>query len=120
MGDDLAKENLSLKKIKVFDSDEGSEPVVEVDVTIPSDAMGSVTGDLSSRRGRILGNTTLGSDRIVVHGEAPLAELQDYQSHLKSMTGGAGVYAMTFSRYEAVPPRTQQQLASNREAAAEA
>ncbi len=96
------------------------EPVVEVDVTIPSDAMGSVTGDLSSRRGKILGNTTLGSDRIVVHGEAPLAELQDYQSKLKSMTGGAGVYSMTFSRYEAVPPRTQQQLASNREAAAEA
>ena len=96
------------------------EPIVEVDVTIPSDSMGSVTGDLSSRRGRILGNTTLGTDRIVVHGEAPLAELQDYQSQLKSMTGGAGVYSMSFSRYEPVPPRTQQDLASRREAAAEA
>ena len=88
------------------------EPIVEVDVTIPSDSMGNVTGDLSSRRGRILGNTTLGTDRIVVHGEAPLAELQDYQSQLKSMTGGAGVYSMSFSRYEPVPPRTQQDLAS--------
>ena len=96
------------------------EPIVEVDVTIPSDSMGNVTGDLSSRRGRILGNTTLGTDRIVVHGEAPLAELQDYQSHLKSMTGGAGVYSMSFSRYEPVPPRTQQDLASKRETAAEA
>jgi elongation factor G len=93
------------------------EPIVEVDVTIPSDSMGNVTGDLSSRRGRILGNTTLGTDRIVVHGEAPLAELQDYQSQLKSMTGGAGIYSMSFSRYEPVPPRTQQDLASQREAA---
>lgn len=96
------------------------EPIVEVDVTIPAESMGNVTGDLSSRRGRILGNTTLGTDRIVVHGEAPLAELQDYQSQLKSMTGGAGVYSMSFSRYEPVPPRTQQDLASRREAAAEA
>lgn len=96
------------------------EPIVEVDVTIPSDSMGNVTGDLSSRRGRILGNTTLGIDRIVVHGEAPLAELQDYQSQLKSMTGGAGIYSMSFSRYEPVPPRTQQDLASQRSATAEA
>ncbi|MGB5209036.1 MAG: elongation factor G [Gammaproteobacteria bacterium] len=88
------------------------EPIVEIDVTIPADAVGNVTGDLSSRRGRILGNTTLGADRVVIHGEAPLAELQEYQNQLKSMTGGAGMFSMSLSRYEAVPPRVQQDLAA--------
>ncbi len=91
------------------------EPMVTVDVTIPSDSVGNVTGDLSSRRGRILGNTTLPGDRVVVHGEAPLAELQNYQSHLKSMTGGAGTYTMDFSRYEPVPPNVQQELVARYE-----
>ena len=91
------------------------EPVVEVDITIPSDAVGNITGDLSSRRGRILGNTTIAGDRVVVHGEAPLAELQNYQSQLKSMTGGAGTFTMAFSRYEAVPPNVQQDLIASHE-----
>jgi elongation factor G len=91
------------------------EPVVELDVTIPSDSMGNITGDLSSRRGRILGNTTLTGDRVVVHGEAPLAELQTYQSQLKSMTGGAGTYTMAFSRYEPVPPNVQRDLVTQYE-----
>jgi elongation factor G len=86
------------------------EPVVEVDITIPSDSVGNITGDLSSRRGKILGNTTMAGDRVVVHGEAPLAELQNYQSQLKSMTGGAGTFTMAFSRYETVPPNIQQNL----------
>jgi elongation factor G len=88
------------------------EPIVELDVTIPSDAVGNVTGDLSSRRGRILGNTTLGGDRVVIHGEAPLAELQEYQNQLKSMTGGAGMFSMSLNRYEPVPPKVQQDLAA--------
>ena len=88
------------------------EPIVEIDVTIPADAVGNVTGDLSSRRGRILGNTTLGVDRVVIHGEAPLSELQEYQNQLKSITGGAGMFSMSLSRYEAVPPRVAQDLAA--------
>jgi elongation factor G len=95
------------------------EPIVEIDVTIPSDAVGNVTGDLSSRRGRIMGNTTLGADRVVIHGEAPLAELQEYQNQLKSMTGGAGMFSMSLSRYEAVPPKVQQDLAAQYKAADE-
>jgi elongation factor G len=91
------------------------EPMVTVDITIPSDSMGNVTGDLSSRRGRILGNTTLAGDRVVVHGEAPLAEFQNYQSQLKSMTGGAGTFTMAFSRYEPVPPNIQQDLVARYE-----
>ena len=86
------------------------EPIVELDITIPADAVGNITGDLSSRRGRILGNTTLSGGRVVIHSEIPLAEVQGYQSQLKSLTGGAGIYTMSFSRYEPVPPRTQQDL----------
>jgi elongation factor G len=87
------------------------EPIVELDITIPADAVGNITGDLSSRRGRILGNTTLAGNRVVIHSEIPLAEVQDYQSQLKSLTGGAGTYTLSFSRYEPVPARTQQELA---------
>ena len=86
------------------------EPIVELDITIPADAVGNSTGDLSSRRGRILGNTTLSGGRVVIHSEIPLAEVQGYQSQLRSLTGGAGTYTMSFSRYEPVPPRTQQDL----------
>jgi elongation factor G len=96
------------------------EPIVELDITIPADAVGNITGDLSSRRGRILGNTTLGGNRVVIHSEIPLAEVQDYQSQLKSLTGGAGTYTLSFSRYEPVPPRTQQELVEKHSEAATA
>jgi elongation factor G len=96
------------------------EPIVELDITIPADAVGNITGDLSSRRGRILGNTTLAGNRVVIHSEIPLAEVQDYQSQLKSLTGGAGTYTVSFSRYEPVPPRTQQELAEKHVEAATA
>jgi elongation factor G len=52
---------------------------------------------------------------VVVHGEAPLAEFQNYQSQLKSMTGGAGTFTMAFSRYEPVPPNIQQDLVARYE-----
>jgi elongation factor G len=96
------------------------EPIVELDITIPADAVGNITGDLSSRRGRILGNTTLAGNRVVIHSEIPLAEVQDYQSQLKSLTGGAGTYTLSFSRYEPVPARTQQDLAERHVEAATA
>ena len=50
---------------------------------------------------------------MVIAGEVPLAELGDYQSRLKSLTGGQGSYHIEFVRYAAVPPQIQQQLASH-------
>ncbi len=47
-----------------------------------------------------------------ITGVVPLAELDDYQSRLKSLTGGQGAYSIAFSHYAAVPPATQQQLAA--------
>ena len=88
------------------------EPVVEVNVTVPQEAMGDITGDLSGRRGRISGTSALSSGLVNVSGQVPLAELGDYQSHLKSVTGGAGSYTMEFSHYDPVPASVQSQLAS--------
>jgi elongation factor G len=72
--------------------------------------MGDVTGDLVSKRGRITGNTTLTNQRVSVKALVPLSELDGYQSRLKSLTGGQGMYTVELSGYEAVPPRRQQEL----------
>jgi elongation factor G len=86
------------------------EPIVKLQVTAPSDTMGDLTGDLSSRRGRILGNQTRPGNRVTIEGEVPLAEIENYQSRLKSLTGGEGSYNIEFDRYEPVPPLRQQEL----------
>jgi elongation factor G len=86
------------------------EPIVKLQVTAPSAAMGDLSGDLSARRGRILGNTTRPGNRITIEAEVPLAELDNYQSRLKSLTGGEGSYSIEMDRYEPVPPAKQQEL----------
>jgi elongation factor G len=78
------------------------EPVVDVTVTVPSRCAGGVTGDLSSMRGMISGTEALSDDRIVVSGQVPLKEMQDYHSRLKSLTGGDGSFTMDFSLYAEV------------------
>ena len=86
------------------------EPVVSIQIEAPADAMGAITGDLSSRRGRVNGSQTGAGGGIVVEGQVPLAELGDYQSQLTSMTGGAGTYSIEFSHYDPVPGDVQQKL----------
>jgi elongation factor G len=73
--------------------------------------MGDLAGDLSSRRGRISGSEAKSGGRIAIDGEVPLAELDGYESRLKSLTGGEGTYSIELSRYEAVPANIQKQLA---------
>ena len=75
--------------------------------------MGDITGDLSSRRGRISGNTMVASNETRIEGEVPLAEIENYQSRLGSLTGGLGSYSMKFSHYEAVPTPVQKELATH-------
>ncbi|MFH1407133.1 MAG: elongation factor G [Candidatus Omnitrophota bacterium] len=85
------------------------EPIMEVDVIVPDDYMGQITGDLNSRRGRILGMEPSGSMQAV-KATVPLAEMFKYASELRSMTGGRGTYTMRFSRYEEVPGKITQQV----------
>jgi elongation factor G len=88
------------------------EPIVHMEVTVPEDKMGTITGDLSGKRGRIQGQDFLGGGMAQVKAQAPLAEVMQYQSQLKSVTGGQGSFVMEFSHYEPVPSNVQQQIAS--------
>ncbi len=88
------------------------EPIVSIEIVVPENAIGDLTGDLSGRRGHITGTDGRGRGMSAITGEVPLAELNDYQSRLKSLTGGQGSYTIEFARYAAVPPTVQQQLAS--------
>lgn len=89
------------------------EPVVNIEVNVLEEHMGDVAGDLSSRRGHVTGTTPRGPGRITVAGEVPLAEINDYASRLKSLTGGRGTYNIEFARYAQVPPPVQQKLAAS-------
>jgi len=82
------------------------EPIVDVEVTVPSRCAGGVTGDLSSMRGMVSGTEALNDNRIIVSGQAPLKEVQDYHSRLKSLTGGDGSFTMDFSHYAEVSPES--------------
>ncbi len=86
------------------------EPIVTVEVTVPESYIGTVTGDLSSRRGQITGTRGLSAGVSVVMAIVPLSELRDYQTRLKSLTGGHGTYSIELSHYEPVPAHTQAEL----------
>jgi elongation factor G len=88
------------------------EPVAAVEITAPEQAMGDITGDLSSRRGQVSGTHNSASGAVTIRGQAPLAELSGYQSRLNAMTSGQGSYALAFSHYDPVPPTIQAQLTS--------
>ncbi|EIM02423.1 elongation factor G [Rhodanobacter thiooxydans] len=86
------------------------EPIVNVEVAIPESSVGDVTGGLAGKRARILGTDTQRGGELVIKAQAPLAELTDYPTELKSMTGGRGRYSLDLSHYEAVPLAVQKQL----------
>ena len=86
------------------------EPIVNIEVTIPAENVGDITGDLASKRGRVLGQDMLAGNFIVIKAQVPLSEVTQYNSQLKSVTGGRGSYSMSLSHYEIVPPNVQQQI----------
>jgi len=89
------------------------EPIVAIEIVAPESAIGDLTGDLSSRRGHITGTSPRPGDTASITGEVPLAEITDYASRLKSMTGGQGSYSIEFVRHAQVPPLVQQKLAAS-------
>ncbi|HEY5702708.1 MAG TPA: elongation factor G [Gammaproteobacteria bacterium] len=88
------------------------EPVVDISITVPHNGLGDITADLSGRRGRITSTTALSGGMTNIKGQVPLGEIDQYQSQLKSMTGGSGSFSIELSHYEAVPEREQQKLIS--------
>jgi len=87
------------------------EPIVTIEITAPEQSMGDIAGDLSSRRGQLSGTDSLAPGTLVIKGQVPLAELNNYQARLKSVTAGQGSYTIEFGRYDPVPPSVQKTLA---------
>ncbi|SPF34831.1 Elongation factor G [Syntrophobacter sp. SbD1] len=85
------------------------EPIMEMEITVPDDAMGDVIGDLNSRRGRVLGMETKGYKQIV-KAQVPRSEVLKYAPDLRSMTAGRGMFTMKFSHYEEVPGPLQDKI----------
>jgi elongation factor G len=85
------------------------EPIMEVEVTVPDEAVGAVNGDLNSRRGRLQGMEPAGG-MTTIRVEVPMAEILTYAQSLTSLTGGRGDYHMQFLRYEEVPSHIAQKI----------
>lgn len=92
------------------------EPIARVEITAPESAMGAITGDLSARRGMVSGTDSDRLGQLTITGQAPMAELADYQSRLNAMTAGQGRYALALAHYEVAPPNVQQQLTRDHKA----
>jgi elongation factor G len=86
------------------------EPIVYIEVTVPAENMGDITGDLAGKRGRVQGQDMLAGGMVCIKAQVPLSEVTQYNSQLKSVTGGRGSYSMSPSHYEPVPPNVQQQI----------
>ena len=79
------------------------EPIMELKIVIPEDYVGDIMGDISKRRGRVLGMDSIENKKQLIIAEAPMAETFKYINDLKSMTQGRGKFEMVFIRYEEVP-----------------
>lgn len=86
-----------------------TEPIVNIEITVPSKFMGDITGDLISRRGRIAGMDTVAGQQVI-KATVPLAEISRYSTELRSLTGGEGHYAIEFSHYDVVPSKVQETI----------
>ena len=92
------------------------EPIMDVEVTIPEESLGGISGDINSRRGRIMG-MEIKDKTQVVKAQAPLSEMFKYANDLRSITAGRGSYTMHFSHYEEVPHKFAASIISQYQAA---
>ncbi|MCL2399529.1 MAG: elongation factor G [Defluviitaleaceae bacterium] len=95
------------------------EPIVKIEVTVPDDYTGDIMGDMSKRRGKIMGTEKVGNKQVI-SAEAPMAEVQRYSTDLRSMTQGRGRFAMVFDRYEEAPGDVQAKVIAARKQELEA
>ena len=93
------------------------EPMVNVEVIAPASAIGDLTGDLAGRRGHVNGTHARMASTVAINAVVPLAELDNYQGRLKSLTAGKGAYTIAFSHYAQAPGSVQNDLAGKYKAA---
>ncbi len=91
------------------------EPMMKVEVVVPEDFMGTVMGNLSSRRGKIMGSELRGAMQAI-KSEVPLSEMFGYATELRSMTEGRGTFTMEFGHYSALPAVLTEDLKTNLQA----
>lgn len=90
------------------------EPVMDMDVVVPSECMGDIIGDLNSRRGKVMGVEPQANGQCV-KASIPMAEVLKYAPDLRSMTSGRGAFHMEFSHYEEVPSHLMQKIIAESE-----
>jgi elongation factor G len=79
------------------------EPIMELEIEVPDGLTGDVMGDVSARRGRIMGTESAGTGRSLVHAHVPEAELSNYVAELRSLTSGAGSVTMRYDHHAEAP-----------------
>lgn len=84
------------------------EPIMQVEITIPSDRIGDISSDLNTRRGRMEGIEEVPGGFSLIRAKVPLTEIMTYARTLSGLTGGQGSFTMEFAQYEMVPPPEQQ------------
>jgi elongation factor G len=92
------------------------EPIMKMEVEVPADFQGPVTGELNKRRGLIISTETVGNTSTIV-AEVPLAETFGYSTDLRSMTQGQGVFTMEFAKYKSTPGNIQKEIVEERKKA---
>ena len=92
------------------------EPIVTMTVLVPDKYTGDVMGDLNKRRGRVLGMNPAGTGKTEVVADVPMMEIFGYNTDLRSMTGGSGVFSYEFARYEQTPSDVQEKEVAARAA----
>ena len=90
------------------------EPLMKVEATTPDEYQGGVIGDLSSRRGIIMGSETDPNGEVIINAEVPLSEMFGYSTDLRSLTAGKASYTMEFSRYAECPPSISEKVKKER------
>jgi len=85
------------------------EPYMDVSIVVSDEFIGQISGDISSRRGRIMGSEAKGKNQLI-KAQVPLSEMFTYANDLRSLTGGRGGYSMKFSHYEPAPAKVTQQV----------
>ena len=87
------------------------EPILDIDVKVPEEFMGDIMGDISSKRGKIMGMVADGSFQLI-KAKVPQAELYNYATTVRSLTGGRGIHSESFSHYEMMPKEIEKKVIS--------
>ena len=90
------------------------EPIIDIEVKIPEDYMGDIMGDISGKRGKIMGMDSDGSFQVI-KAQIPQAELYHYATTVRSLTGGRGIHSESFSHYEKMPKEFEQRVIKDRQ-----